>query len=56
MITDIQEQVTKELECMKEVGVNVSDKVFRNLGTEDFAEYDNMGISEIADLMLDLYN
>ncbi len=54
-MTRFQEDVLKELEEMQTLGMNVPDGAFalaRN--TEEMNGYDNMKVSECADLLVDL--
>lgn len=50
----INQQVVAELQAMKEIGMRVPKKAFAMAASEDMAEYDNMSVSEIADLIIDL--
>lgn len=50
----INEKVVAELKAMKEIGMRVPAKVIKSAATADLSEYDNMSVSEIADLLIDL--
>jgi hypothetical protein len=50
----INQKVISELKSMKEVGIRIPKKVFAFAESEDMTQYDNMSISEIADLMIEL--
>ena len=50
----INQKVISELKAMKEVGIRISKKVFAFAESEDMTQYNNMSISEIADLMVEL--
>lgn len=54
-MTKFQEQVLKELEEMKALGMEVPDKAFA-LAREDeeMKDYENMKVSECADLLIAL--
>lgn len=53
-IMTINQQVVAELKAMKEIGMRVPKKAFAMAESEDMTQYDNMSISEIADLIIDL--
>jgi archaeosine-15-forming tRNA-guanine transglycosylase len=46
--------VMAELKEMKRCGMKVPPKAFDLLVQEDLEEYDNMSVSEIADLLIEL--
>lgn len=46
--------VLAELTELHRIGVRVPSKVFALLDQEDLDEYDNMSVSEIADLLIEL--
>ena len=48
----INEQVVAELKELKKLGVRVKTSVIKNAETADLSEYDNMSVSEIADLLM----
>jgi hypothetical protein len=50
----INQQVIAELKAMKEIGMRVPAKVIKSAATMDLSEYDNMSVSEIADLLIAL--
>ena len=50
----INQKVISELKAMKEVGIRIPKKVFAFTESEDMTQYNNMSISEIADLMVEL--
>ena len=47
----INTEVMKELAALKECGVTVNRAVFES-AKGDLSDYDNMGISELADLLI----
>ena len=49
----INEQVKSELHAIKVLGIRVPKAAFK-LADEDLSEYDNMSVSEIADLLIEL--
>ena len=48
-------EILKELTAMKECGITVKKTVFTHVKNDDLSEYNNMSISDIADLMIDLH-
>ena len=50
----INQQVVAELTELKKLGVRVKASIIKSAETADLNEYDNMSISEIADLLIDL--
>lgn len=50
----LRADVIKELTMMKHCGIRVPAKAFKLAETEDLSEYDNMSVSEIAELLIDL--
>ena len=50
----INQKVIAELKAMKEIGLRVPKKVFAFAESKDMTQYNNMSISEIADLMVEL--
>ena len=51
MSSSLNESVLKELEALKFVGIPIADAVF-DLARGDLSEYDNMNISDLADLLI----
>lgn len=60
METDIEKfssDVNQELLELEKLGVEVSKKTLtKSLDIAEMKEYDNMRVSDAADLLLDLYN
>jgi len=48
----INQQVVAELKELKKLGVRVKASVIKSAETADLSEYDNMRVSEIADLLI----
>jgi hypothetical protein len=53
-MNNIRTAVLAELKAMKEYDMHVPKKAFKLAETEDLSDYDNMSISEIAELMIEL--
>ena len=54
---NIKAEVKKDIQAMVDTGLETLKKGFWNkFETEDFDEYESMGIEEISDMMLSLYN
>lgn len=54
-VQQFSDDVVKELEEMKKLGIKVSKKAIeRAKNLEEMAELENMGVSECADLMINL--
>jgi len=49
-----QDEIIKELNAMKSVGMDVPAKAFELVQTEDLDDYDDMKRGEVADLLCDL--
>jgi hypothetical protein len=49
-----QDEIIKELNAMKSVGMDVPAKAFDLVQTEDLDDYDDMKRGEVADLLCDL--
>jgi hypothetical protein len=49
-----QDEIIKELNAMKAVGMDVPAKAFKLAQTEDLDDYDDMKRGEVADLLCDL--
>lgn len=49
----LNQEVIKELTEMKKIGMKVPAKAFK-MAEKDLSDYDNMSVSEIADLIIDL--
>jgi len=49
-----QDEIIKELNAMKAVGMDVPAKAFELVQTEDLDDYDDMKRGEVADLLCDL--
>ena len=54
IMNNIRTAVLDELKAMKEYDMHVPKKAFKLAETEDLSDYDNMSISEIAELMIEL--
>ena len=50
----MKNQIIKELNAMREMGIRVPQRAYALLETENLADYDDMGVSEIAELLIDL--
>lgn len=50
----MKNQILKEFNAMREVGIRVPQRAYALLETENLAEYDDMSVSEVADLLIDL--
>jgi len=44
----------REFNAMREVGIRVPQRAYALLDTEDLDQYDNMSVSDLADLLIDL--
>jgi len=51
---NINQEVVAELKELKKLGVRVPAKVIKNAATADLTEYNNMTVSELADLLIAL--
>jgi len=57
----LKRQVMKELEELEKCGIPVNQRIYKGLNTNDpkwkisLIEYDNMSVSEIADLLREIY-
>jgi len=47
--------VLKELKALESCGVPISKECFEAANNDDLSEYDNMKVSELADLLMNLY-
>jgi hypothetical protein len=54
IMDNIRTAVLAELKAMKEYDMHVPKKAFKLAETDDLSDYDNMSISEIAELMIEL--
>jgi hypothetical protein len=50
----MKNKILKELNAMREVGLRVPQRAYALLETENLYDYDDMGISEIAELLIEL--
>jgi len=50
----MKNQIIKELNAMREVGIRVPQRAYALLETENLDDYDDMGVSEVADLLIQL--
>lgn len=50
----MKNQILKELNAMREVGIRVPECAYALLETEDLDQYDDMGVSDLADLLIQL--
>ena len=54
-VQKFSDDVVKELQEMKKIGIKVSDKAIMNArNLKEMAEYENMKVSECADLIINL--
>lgn len=57
----LKRQVMKELQELEKCGIPVNQRIYKGLNTNDpkwkisVLEYDNMSVSEIADLLREIY-
>ena len=50
----MKNQIIRELNAMREVGIRVPQRAYVLLDTEDLDQYDNMSVSDLADLLIQL--
>lgn len=50
----MKNKILKELNAMREVGLRVPQRAYTLLETENLDDYDNMGVSELAELLIEL--
>lgn len=50
----MKNQIIKEFNAMREIGLRVPQRAYALLETENLDDYDGMGVSELADLLIDL--
>ena len=50
----MKEAIRKELEAMQSIGMDIPAKAFDMLTSEDLSEYEDMAVSDIADLLCQL--
>jgi hypothetical protein len=50
----MKNQILKELNAMREMGIRVPQRAYALLETENLDDYDDMGVSEVADLLIQL--
>ena len=50
----MKNQILKEFNAMREVGIRVPQRAYALLETENLADYDDMSISELAELLIEL--
>ena len=53
---NINNEVVNELNALKDCGVSIKSNVFKKTQQEDMDQYISMSVSDIADLMINLYN
>jgi hypothetical protein len=46
--------IVKEFNAMREVGLRVPQRAYALLETEDLDQYDNMSVTDLADLLIQL--
>jgi hypothetical protein len=49
-----KQDILKEFKAMQEMGLRVPKKVYALLETEDLDQYDNMSVTDLADLLIQL--
>ena len=49
-----KQNILKEFKAMQEIGLKVPKKAYALLETQDLDQYDDMSVSEIADLLIEL--
>jgi len=50
----MKNKILKELNAMREVGIRVPQRAYVLLETENLDDYDDMSVSDLADLLIDL--
>lgn len=50
----MKNKILKELNAMRELGLRVPQRAYALLETENLDDYDDMGVSELAELLIDL--
>ena len=50
----MKNKILKELNAMREIGIRVPQSAYALLDTEDLDQYDNMSVSDLADLLIQL--
>jgi hypothetical protein len=50
----MKNQIIKEFDAMRKVGLKVPQRAYVLLETENLDDYDDMGVSEVADLLIQL--
>jgi hypothetical protein len=50
----IKNDILREFKAMQDSGMRVPKKAYKLLETEDLEQYDDMRVSEIADLLIEL--
>jgi hypothetical protein len=54
MVEKMKNQILKELNAMREVGIRVPQRAYALLETENLDDYDDMSVSDLADLLIQL--
>lgn len=50
----MKNDIIKQFNAMREIGLRVPQRAYALLETENLAEYDNMSVSDLADLLIQL--
>lgn len=50
----MKNDIIKEFNAMREIGLRVPQRAYALLDTEDLGQYDNMSVSDLADLLIQL--
>ena len=50
----MKNKILKELNAMREMGLRVPQRAYTLLETENLDDYDDMSVSEIAELLIEL--
>ena len=50
----MKNKILKELNAMREMGLRVPQRAYTLLETENLDDYDDMSVSELAELLIDL--
>lgn len=50
----MKNKILKEFDAMREVGIRVPQRAYALLDTEDLDQYDDMSVSDLADLLIQL--
>jgi hypothetical protein len=54
MVEKMKNQIIKEFDAMRKVGLKVPQRAYALLETENLDDYDDMSVSDLADLLIQL--